>query len=411
MTRMMGSAQPGGWQRACEEFYARGSTDEFWALSGMLIGLERLKFGVTTGLSFLGGGGAPLTGDMAMRTDDSRYGARHCEAIAALGTRDFVAVGARASPYPNMYVRWDGADRHEVPISLEDHLATCEALINEWHGKADGRVSVCIMSHTYHPALAELGSARHRALVKESTIAFELARKYGLLFTQDGHTRSTIDFARRELGILGPRTLLSHCTDLTAEDIAACASTDTRVAHNPSAIASVLGYCPVPELLDAGVTVAIASDGQGPDRSCDLFRHITHAMRYHRFHHRDPGVLPPGKALEMVTIDAARALGVDSDLGSLEVGKKADVILVDVRRPHLTPLLMPVEQLVNYASGSDVSTALVNGRVVMEAGRVRTVDEAAILVAVERVVRQTLDRTQTWDLLASSEHLWRASHV
>ena len=161
------------------------------------------------------------------------------------------------------------------------------------------------------------------------------------------------------------------------------------MAHNPSAIASVLGRCPVPELLDAGVTVAIASDGQGPDRNCDLFRRMNQAMRMQRFFRHDPGLLPPGKALEMITIDAARALGVESRLGSLEVGKQADVILLDVRRPHLTPFLMPVEQLVNFANGSDVTTALVAGRVVMQDRKVTTVDEPGVLETVEGVARET----------------------
>jgi cytosine/adenosine deaminase-related metal-dependent hydrolase len=411
LTRMMGYARPDGWQNACEMFYARGATEEFWSLSATLMGLERLKFGVTTGLSFLGGGGAPLTGDMAIRSDDPRYGARHCEAIERLGTRDFVTVGPRTFPYPHHYVHWSQGEQHEVAVSFEDQLATCDALARHWHGKADGRIAVSIMSHTCHPASFERGSKAHHARVRESREAFALARQHDLLFTQDGHTRGTVEFAQAELGILGPRTLLSHCTDLSRADIDACSSTDTRVVHNPSAVASVLGRCPVPELLDAGVTVAIASDGQGPDRSCDLFRHMTQAMRQHRFARRDPGLLPSGKVLEMITIDAARALGVDSLLGSLEVGKQADVVLLDVRRPHLTPFLMPVEQIVNFANGTDITTALVGGRIVMRDREVTTLNEQAVLEAVERLARDTVARTQTGDLLASADNLWRASHL
>jgi cytosine/adenosine deaminase-related metal-dependent hydrolase len=97
------------------------------------------------------------------------------------------------------------------------------------------------------------------------------------------------------------------------------------------------GRCPVPELLDAGVTVMLGSDGVAPDRSYDMFRHMFQAMRYHRFALRDPSVLPAGRTLELTTIDAARALGMEKDLGSLEAGKKADLILIDIARPHLTP--------------------------------------------------------------------------
>ena len=139
-------------------------------------------------------------------------------------------------------------------VGLDDYLETCEALITDWHGKADGKINIAMMTQTHHPDLTDLGTERHSELLKETRVFYELAEQDGLLFTQDGHTTGTIAFAHNELGILGPRTLLSHSTDLTEEDIAVCEVTDTRIVHNPSAIASITGRCPVPELIDAGVT-------------------------------------------------------------------------------------------------------------------------------------------------------------
>ena len=92
---------------------------------------------------------------------------------------------------------------------------------------------------------------------------------------------------------------------------------------------SIRGRCPVPELIDAGVTVALGSDGAAPDRGYDMFRHMFQCMHYHRRHFRDAGVLPHGKVLEMVTIDAARALSLDHEIGSLEPGRLADVCVWD----------------------------------------------------------------------------------
>ena len=118
-----------------------------------------------------------------------------------------------------------------------------------------------------------------------------------------------------ELGLLGANAFMSHAIDLTPGDIEACVATGTSIVHNPSAIMSIRGRCPVPELIDAGVTVALGSDGAAPDRSYDMFRHMFQCMHYHRRHFRDSGVLPHGKLLEMVTIDAARALGLEREIG------------------------------------------------------------------------------------------------
>ena len=411
LLRTLGTDTDGGWAHACEKIYSKGSTEEFWYVDAFLMALERLKFGVTCGVTMLGGGGAVLTGDMVMRTDSPVYGARHCEAVQAVGAREFLAIGPRRSPFPHHYVhrKYEGHD--DVMVGLGDYINTCETLIADWHGEADGKINIAMMTQTYHPDLADSGSARHDRLRKETRVFYELAEQHGLIFTQDGHTTGTIAFAHNELGILGPGTLLSHSTELTGEDIAVCSETDTRIVHNPSAIASIMGRCPVPELIDAGVTVVLGSDGLGPDRSCDMFRNMFLCMRYHRRHFRDPGYLPAGKVLEMVTVDAARALGVEQDLGSLEPGKKADLIIIDTDKPHLTPLLMPVHQVVNFANGNDVETVIVDGRVLIEAGQVKSVNEAEILEQAQAIAEETIDHTRLRALLSPAKKFWGHSRA
>jgi 5-methylthioadenosine/S-adenosylhomocysteine deaminase len=406
LLRTLGTDTSDGWPYACETIYTSGSTEEFWQVDAYLMALERLRFGVTSGMTLFGGGGAVLTGDMVIRVDSPVYGEQHCRAVQAVGSREFLAIGPRRSPFPHRYVHRCESGDETVMVGLEDYYQTCETLIADWHGQANGKIQMAITTQTYHPSLAEPGSARHDELVAETRLFYELAQQHDLLFTQDGHTTGTIDFAHQELGILGSKTLLSHCTDLTEADIASCVDTDTHIIHNPSAIASVTGRCPVPELLDAGVNVVIGSDGLGPDRSCDLFRHIFYSMRYHRHHFRDPSYLPPGKALEMITIDAARALGVDRELGSLEVGKKADLILIDTHKPHLTPLLMPVHQIANFTNGNDVEMVIVDGEVLVEGGEVKSVDVPEILARVQRVAEETIDYSNLHSLLDSDDRLW-----
>ena len=388
------------WRQACEKIYAEGSTEEFWYAEGLLTAVERLKFGTTCGLSFFGGG------DMVMRTDEPVYGDRHCEAVEQVGIREFLAVGPRRAPFPRKYSRWDDNGRTDVMVTFEDQMETCETLIQRWHGKVDGRIHVCMMFPVHDPAGGSMGRVEleeHRA---QARAVRELTKKYGVLFTQDGHTTNTVKFAHEELGILGPDALLSHSTALTDEEIQICKDTDTKIVHNPSSGNSITARCPAPELLDAGVTVILGSDGTAPDRSYDMFRHMAQCMHYQRSHYHDRTYMPPGKVLEMATIDAARGLGIDRELGSLEKGKKADVILVDMVKPHLFPFNMPVHRITNYANGNDVDTVLVDGKVLMRNRMVNTVDEAKVLERAQQATEDMLDRTQLRGLLEIPHGFW-----
>ncbi len=393
------------WYPATEVVYARGSTLDFWRAEAYLAGVERVRFGVTTALSFLGGG------EMIMRTDDPAYGDAYMSAIDRVGLRFFLAVGPRRSPYPNTYVQWTGDQKKDVPVSFERHLEVSEALIKKWNGAANGRLHIAMAFPTHHPETTPLGDDALAALKTQAQATRALSKKYGLLFTQDGHSRGSVKFANDVLGILGPDALLSHATGMTDEEIAIVARTGTKIVHNPSANAAIRERFTLIELLDAGATVMLGSDGVAPDRSYDMFRHMFQAMRYHRAYFHDTKVLPAGKVLEMVTVDAARALGMEKEIGSLEAGKKADVILVDWFRPHLAPMNMPLYRIAYFANGNDVSTVLVNGRVLMRDRKVLTVNEEAVLTAAQRESELAIKRSGLEKLLLTPEGFWGKSRL
>jgi 5-methylthioadenosine/S-adenosylhomocysteine deaminase len=404
LVKTMGMGRARGWWEACERIYAEGSDEDFWRADALLAALERLKFGVTCGITYFGGG------DSIMRTDDPKYGDLHLAAVKKVGIREFLAVGPRRPPFPRKFSHWDGENRQDVLVSFEQQLKTCKILIERWHGEANGRLNLCMMFPVHHserdtPTAAELEKMKHQA-----NAVRDLTKKYGLLFTQDGHTSTTIKFAHEELGILGPDSLLSHCTEITDEEIQICKANDIKVIHNPSANYSIRGRCPVTELLDAGVTVMLGSDATGPDRSYDMFRHMFQCMRYHRFHFRDANVLPAGKVLEMVTIDAARALGLEDEIGSLESGKKADVILIDMFKPHLVPANMPVHRVAYFANGNDVDTVIVDGQILMENRKVNTVNEAEVIELAEKAIADAIKRTNLQHLLTLPERFWGVSN-
>jgi cytosine/adenosine deaminase-related metal-dependent hydrolase len=403
LIKTMGGGRSDLWYDACEQAYTVGSTEEFWYAESRLAALERLRFGVTTGVSLLGGG------DTIMRTDEPAYGAAHCAGVVSVGTRSVVAVGSTRPPHPRTYARWENGKRHDFDVSFADQLATCRTLIDEWHATHGNRVRIALITPTLREEhLKDLSPALVDEAIAQAKAMRALSRERGVVFTQDGHTKGSVAFADRH-GLLGPDALLSHSTDLTDEEIRICAETQSRIAHNPSAIASVMGRCPAPELMEAGVVVALGSDGTAPDRSADMFRHMQQCMHYHRRHFRDAGWLPPGRVLEMCTIDGARALGLETEIGSIEAGKKADLALVDLRRPHLYPANMPAFRVVCFANGNDIDTVIIDGVVALENGRALLVDEDQILDQAQLETDRMIDRLGLRVLLETPPTFW--NHV
>jgi cytosine/adenosine deaminase-related metal-dependent hydrolase len=392
------------WYKACEEIYATGSTIDFWEADSALLNIERLKFGTTCGISFLGGG------DSIMRVDDPKYARVHCDAVEKIGIRTFVAVGPRRPPYPSLYSDWCGETRRDHLVEYEEQIAVSEKIIGENHERASGKVRVAVMYPTPHPEVKPIVGKRLSILKEHAKKVRDLGRKYDLMFTMDGHTRGTVKFCHEELDFTGPESVFSHSTELTDEEIQICCQTGTNIAHNPSAVASIMGRCPVTELIDVGVNIVLGSDAGAPDRSFDMFRHMFQCMRYHRRHFRDADVLPPGKILEMCTIDGARAFRLDEQLGSLEPGKKADLILVNLNKPHFYPLNMYVDKITYFANGNDVDTVIVDGKILMQGREVKTVNEQDVLENAQEQLEAALRRVSLEDLFDTTENYWGKSH-
>jgi cytosine/adenosine deaminase-related metal-dependent hydrolase len=374
------------WEEICAEVYTQASPPEFWYAEARLAALERLRFGVTTGVSLLGGG------DTIMRTDDPAHAAAHCRGVIEVGTRSVVAVGPTRAPHPLTYASWQDRARSDYPVMFDRQMQTCKDIVSNWHDTQDGRILIAML----YPVLRDeherdMAAQDYATACAQAGIVRSFARDNGLIFTQDGHWRGSIRRARR-LGLLGLDTLLSHCIDLHPDEIDLVAETGTKVAHNPSANASIAGRCPATELMNKGACVALGSDATAPDRSADMFRHMQQAMHYHRRHFRDASVLPIGKVLEMCTIGGATALGLADRIGSLETGKLADIVTLDLRRPHLYPPQMPVHRLVSFANGNDVTHVMIGGELVLENATATRVDEGEILSDAAREAATMIDR-------------------
>ncbi|WP_127902508.1 amidohydrolase family protein [Solirhodobacter olei] len=274
-------------------------------------------------------------------------------------------------------------------------LDSNERLLEDWHGGAEGRISVWVgLEHLFYAS-----PERHRAFI-------DLALKYDTGF----HTHSNeaeIELREmdrrygkrsihvlRDLGFFEPRhTLLAHCVWLDDGEIALLAEHGAGVAHNPvSNMKLASGIAPVEKLLKAGVAVGIGTDGEKENNNLDMFDDMKCASLLAKLNTLDAGALDGWQVLRMATIDGARSIGMGDTIGSLEPGKRADIIAVRTDTPRMTPLLGEGEffnlhyNLVHAARGSDVEMTMVDGRVVAEAGRLLNADLDGLIAEVHAVL-------------------------
>jgi 5-methylthioadenosine/S-adenosylhomocysteine deaminase len=192
-----------------------------------------------------------------------------------------------------------------------------------------------------------------------------------------------------DIGLLDDNLVAFHCVCLDDEDIGMFARSRANIVHNPeSNMKLASGIAPVPDLQAAGVTVALGTDGCASNNNLDMFQEMDTAAKLHKAFRLDPTVMSAGTVLNMATRSGARALGMGEEVGSLRPGMKADVITVDFNSPHLTPVYSEHSHLVYCASGSDVDTVVINGRLVMRNRKLLIVDEEEVMDRVNRIARR-----------------------
>jgi 5-methylthioadenosine/S-adenosylhomocysteine deaminase len=193
------------------------------------------------------------------------------------------------------------------------------------------------------------------------------------------------------LGLLNPRTLAVHCVVLDESEIGILAAHGVKVAHCPeSNMKLASGPAPVAGLLRAGVTLGLGTDGSASNNDVDMFGEMNSAAKLHKLITMNPTVMDAETTLHMATLGGASCLQADSEIGSLAVGKKADIIVLDLNQPHLTPLYHIPSHLVYAARGADVIHSIINGRLVMRHRQLLTLDEGAILTRMEEIGRAIL---------------------
>lgn len=258
-----------------------------------------------------------------------------------------------------------GMDR-KLPMGhgLVEQLARIEELVDTHHGRADGRI------HIWPAPTVALYSTRQSLLG-----AKDLARRRHLGVTlhiaESPHDRmqhgvSSVQYLAG-IGFLGPEVLAAHCAQVDVNDIRALKAFDVKIANNPvSNMFLGNGTAPIAEMLTAGITVGIGTDDGDCNNGVNLIADLRVAALAQKNRYCDPTAITAEQVLEMATIGGARAIGLDHEIGSLEVGKKADLFLLDRTCSTLVPFRSPASALVYQANGNEVHTVLIDGRLVLD---------------------------------------------
>ncbi len=260
-----------------------------------------------------------------------------------------------------------------------DGLARTEAFIRQFAG--DDLIVPAVAPHSmYTLDTATLKAVRALADRTHAPVLIHLAETADEIKTAQEKHQATPTRYLESIGFWGPRTLAAHGVWLTPADMAILARRHVGVSHNPeSNMKLASGAAKVVAMRRAGVVVGLGTDGAASNNDLDMFEAMRQAAFLAKLQTKDPRAVPARTALEMATIDGARALGMEKELGSLEAGKRADVITVSMTAARQTPMYDPLSHLVYTTRGDDVRTTIVNGRVLMRDRKVITLNETAVV--------------------------------
>lgn len=285
----------------------------------------------------------------------------------------------------------------EVPRALQEQtdnsIAESIELLDAWHGKADGRIRYCFAPRFAISCTRELlqkvgGLSRARGVMVH-THASENRTECELVQEESGlRNIAYLD----SVGLTGRHVALAHCVHLSVDEIETLKTTGTNVVHCPSSNLKLgSGIAPVAKLLEEGISVSLGADGAACNNRLDMFTEMRTAALLQKVLH-GPEVLPAKRVLRMATIDGARALGLDGEIGSIEPGKKADLSVVRLDRLHSTPPADLVSSLVYSAETADVDTVIIDGNLVLRDGKLLSVDETQVIATARSEAESLMQR-------------------
>ncbi len=269
------------------------------------------------------------------------------------------------------------------------------SLHKKWHGSAKGRIRIEVSPHApYTCSEAYLKKAAKLALELDTTLHIHLSEsRFEVAQSIENLGKTPVEFCR-DLGLFEAKTSAAHCVHLEEQDFDILKANNVSVLYNPSSNLKLgNGFAKINKMVNSGINVAIGTDGASSNNNLNMFEELHLGALVNKGIEEDPTVLPAYKMLEMATIAGARALGIDHLVGTLEVGKKADLILIDMNKSHLAPHHDLIAMLVYATAGSDVSHVFCNGKLIFENDKILTFDESEIIQKIKDHAKKLVERT------------------
>lgn len=267
-------------------------------------------------------------------------------------------------------------------------------LFNNWNGKGNGRIKVMVAPHAPYTCSPDF-LIESFELAKELKTGIHIHLSETKKEVEDSfklHGKSPIKHVY-DLGILESHTIAAHCVHVDDEDIEIMREKNIYPVNNPgSNLKLASGFAPVEKMLNRGIPVALGTDGSSSNNNLNMFEEINLAAIINKAVNLDAVSVPAKSALEMGTINGAKALGWNNEIGSIEVGKKADIILIDTDKPHFYPHHNIISSLAYSAQASDVDTVIVDGKIIMEKREIKTLDVEKIKFMAEKQGKDLVTR-------------------
>lgn len=329
---------------------------------------------------------------------EAHLNGEYCHAGALLGCVEMIRSGT--TTFNDMYFYMDDVARAVDEAGLrcvlshgmidlgDDDKRRAEIreslrIIRECHGIADGRIKVALGPHSPYTCSEELLRETAR-LAAEHGVGIHIhvsETENEVREVSEAHGMSPVEYLD-STGVLGPGTVAAHCVWLKENEMEILSERDVKVSHNPSSNMKLAsGTSPVPELVGRGVNVSIGTDGAASNNNLDMFEEMKTASLLQKVSLHDPTALPAMDVFQMATLNGAEALGINS--GLIEEGRLADIVVLNTRRPHLTPWRNPASHLVYSAIGADVDTVICDGRILLVEGELKVLDEEYVMELAE----------------------------
>jgi len=356
--------------------------NEFFYYSNMLAAIEAIRSGITTMLNF---GAAKET---TLRVFDE------------IGMRGIMGITLADKWIPEELIR-----------PTDEVLRDVQSIIDKWHNSRNGRLKVM-----YAPSTPFICTQEFLQKIKEHSektgvpITIHTSEtRYEVKLIKDETGMRPIEYLDK-IGFLGKNVLAVHCVWVNDNEINLLAKHDVKVSHNPkSNMRLASGIAPIVKMRQKGITIGLATDGAASNDNLDMIETMRAAAFLAKVSTLRAGSLVGKDVLEMATIEGARAVFMENEIGSLEPGKKADVILIDLRKPHLQPVCNVINTIVYVASACDVNTVIIDGKIIMKDRKILTVDENRILETVkekfEPALKEIYNQTLSMEKVVESEDI------